>query len=59
MGLHQWAERHQLWQITCIFITGETSVSGDPLEPQGGVVGKGGGEGPNIPERLRLEIREG
>ena len=39
------------------FITGETCVTGDSLEAQGGVVGEGGGEGPNIPEGLRQEIR--
>ena len=34
-------------------------MSGDPLEAQSGIVGEGGGEGPNIPEGLRLEIRGG
>ena len=34
-------------------------MTGDPLEVQGGVVGEGGGEGPNIPEGLRQEIRGG
>ena len=43
----------------CFFISGETSVTGDPLEAQGGVVGEGGGEGSNIPEGLRQEIRGG
>ena len=32
-------------------------MTGDPLEAQGGIVGERGGEGPNIPERLRQEIR--
>ena len=32
-------------------------MSRDPLEAQSGIVGEGGGEGPNIPERLRQEIR--
>ena len=59
MGLRQWAGRHQLWQVNCIFISGETSVTGDPLETQGGVVGEGGGKGPNIPEGLRQEIGGG
>ena len=31
----------------------------DLLEAQGGVVGEGGGEGPNIPEGLRQELRGG
>ena len=31
------------------FISGETCVSGDPLEVQSGIVGEGGGKGPNIP----------
>ena len=30
------------------FTSGETRVSGDPLEAQSGIVGEGGGEGPNI-----------
>ena len=34
-------------------------MTGDPLEAQDGVVGEGGGEGPNIPEGLRQEIRGG
>ena len=34
-------------------------MTGDPLEAQGGIVGKGGGEGPNLPEGLRQEIRGG
>ena len=34
-------------------------MSGDPLEAQTGIVGEGGGKGPNIPERLRKEIRGG
>ena len=34
-------------------------MSGDPLEAQGGIVGEGGGEIPNIPEGLRQEIRGG
>ena len=59
MGSHQWAERQQFWQVNPHFITGETCVSGDPLEAQSGVVGEGGGEGPNIPEGLRQEIRGG
>ena len=41
------------------FISGETCVSGDPLEAQTGSVGEGGGKGPNIPEGLRQEIRGG
>ena len=32
---------------------------GDPLEAQTGIVGEGGGKGPNIPEGLRQEIRGG
>ena len=35
------------------FNTGETCVTRDPLEAQGGIVGERGGEGPNIPEGLR------
>ena len=31
----------------------------DPLEAQGGIAGERGGEGPNIPEGLRQEIRGG
>ena len=31
-------------------------MTGYPLEAQGGVVGEGGGEGPNIPEGLRQEM---
>ena len=34
-------------------------MTGDPLEAQGGAVGEKGGEGPNIPEGLRQEIRGG
>ena len=34
-------------------------MSGDPLEAQIGIVGKGRGKGPNIPEGLRQEIRGG
>ena len=34
-------------------------MTGDPLEAQGSVVGERGGEGLNIPEGLRLEIRGG
>ena len=34
-------------------------MSGDPLEAQSGIVGEGGGKGPNIPKRLRQEIRGG
>ena len=34
-------------------------MTGDPLEAQGGVVGKRGGEGPNIPEGLGQEIGGG
>ena len=34
-------------------------MSGDPLEAQSDIVGEGGGEGPNIPEGLRQEIRGG
>ena len=34
-------------------------MSGDPLEAQKGVVGEGGGKGPNIPLGLRQEIRRG
>ena len=41
------------------FISGETCVSRDPLEAQTGIVGEGGGKGPNIPEGLRQEIRGG
>ena len=41
------------------FISGETCVSGDPLEAQTGSVREGGGKGPNIPEGLRQEIRGG
>ena len=49
----------QLWQVNPLFITGETCTTRDPLEAQGGVVGEGGGEGLNIPEGLRQEIRGG
>ena len=59
MGSRQWAERHQLWQVNPFFITGESCVTGDPLEAQGGIVGKRGSEGPNIPEGLRQEITGG
>ena len=31
-------------------------MPGDPLEARIGIVGKGGGKGPNIPEGLRQEI---
>ena len=34
-------------------------MSGDPLEAQIGIVGKGEGKGLNIPEGLRQEIRGG
>ena len=34
-------------------------MTGDPLEAQGGIVGERGGEGPNILEGLRQEIRGG
>ena len=34
-------------------------MSGDPLEAQTGIVGEGGGKGPNIPEGLRQAIRGG
>ena len=34
-------------------------MTGDSLEARGGIVGEGGGEEPNIPERLRQEIRGG
>ena len=34
-------------------------MSGDPLEAQIGIVGEGGGKGPNIPKGLRQEIRGG
>ena len=34
-------------------------MSGDPLEAQSGIVGEGGGKGPNIPKGLRQEIRGG
>ena len=59
MGSRQCAGRHQLWQANPHFHYRETSVTGDPLETQGGVVGEGGGEGPNIPEGFRQEIRGG
>ena len=59
MGSRQWAERHQLWQVNPFFITGESCVTGDPLEAQGGIVGKRESEGPNIPEGLRQEITGG
>ena len=36
----QRAGRHQLWQVKPHFHYGETSVIGDPLEAQGGVVGE-------------------
>ena len=41
------------------FISEETCVPGDPLEAQIGIVGKGRGKGPNIPEGLRQEIKGG
>ena len=59
MGSHQWAERHQFWQVNPLFITGETYVTGDPLEAERGIVGEGGREGPSIPEGLGQEIRGG
>ena len=34
-------------------------MTGDPLEAQGGVAGEGEDEEPNLPERLRQEIRRG
>ena len=34
-------------------------MTGDPLEAQSGIVGERGGEGPNIPEGFRQEIRGG
>ena len=34
-------------------------MSGDPLEAQSGIIGEGGGKGPNIPKGLRQEIRGG
>ena len=34
-------------------------MSGHPLEAQTGIVGEGGGKGPNISEGLRQEIRGG
>ena len=34
-------------------------MSGDPLEAQSGIVGEGGGKGPNIPKGIRQEIRGG
>ena len=34
-------------------------MTGDPLEVLSGVVGEGRGDGPNIPEGLRQEIRGG
>ena len=34
-------------------------MAGKLLKAQNGVVGEGGGEGPNIPEGLRQEIRGG
>ena len=34
-------------------------MSGDPVEAQIGIVGKGGGKRPNIPKKLRQEIRGG
>ena len=52
-------ERHQFWQVNPLFHFWETCVSGDPLEAQIGIVQKGGGKGPNIPEGLRQEIRGG
>ena len=51
----QWAERHQLWQVSPLFhYRGDLRDRG-PLEAQGGTVGEGKGEGPNIPEGLRPE----
>ena len=38
---------------------GRPACPGDPLEAQIGIVGKGGGKRPNIPEGLRQEIRGG
>ena len=34
-------------------------MTGDPLEAQGGIVGERGGEGPDISEGFRQEIRGG
>ena len=34
-------------------------MSGDPLEAQSGIVGEGGGKGPNITLGLRQEISGG
>ena len=34
-------------------------MTGEPLEAQDGAAGEEGGEGPNIPEGLRQEIRGG
>ena len=48
MGSHQWAERHQFWQVNQLFHFRVTCMSGDPLEAQSGIVGEGGGKGPNI-----------
>ena len=64
MGSHciSKAERHQFWQVNLLFHffpPWKTCVSGDPLKAQSGIVGEGGGEGPNIPEGLRQEIRGG
>ena len=46
------------WQVNPHFHYRGEQRDRDPLEAQSDV-GEGGGEGPNIPEGLRQEIREG
>ena len=59
MGSHQWAERHQFWQVNPLFhFRGDLRVRG-PIRSSKCIVGEGGGEGPNVPEGLRQEIRGG
>ena len=59
MGSRQWAERHQLWQVNPLFHYRGDLRDREPIGSSRGVVGEGGGEGPNIPEGLRQEIRGG
>ena len=59
MGLRQWAGRHQLWQVNPHFLYREDERGRGPIGNTRWCVGEGGGEGPNIPEGLRQEIRGG
>ena len=57
LGSHQWAERHQFWQVNPLFhFWGDLRVRG-PIGSSNWYFSKGGGKGPNIPEGLRQEIR--